>query len=124
MRVPGFLARQLIVPGSLRPAGDGFSITVTNPIGDGRIERVVRIVVDRHAVPVEAITATRDGDPVVYRAVDVTPSTPVDFRKGDRVTFRVAGVPLAPGDHDLEVELVESQLGTLIVALTERAVAG
>lgn len=124
MRVPGFLARQLIVPGSLRPSGDGFSIAVTNPIGDGRIERVVRIVVDGRAVPPEAISATRDGDPAVYRAVDVTPSAPVDFRKGDRVTFRVAGVPIAPGDHDLEVELVESQLGTLIVALTERAVAG
>ena len=124
MRVPGFLARQLIVPGSLRPVADGFTIAVTNPIGDGRIVRIVRIAVDGQPILPDAITARRDGDPTRYRAVDVSPATPVDFRKGDLVTFHVAGHALAPGEHRLEVGLEEANLGSLEVEVSERAVAG
>ena len=121
MRVPGFLARQFIVPGSLQNTETGFSVGARNPIGDGQLIAIGHIRIDGVDVSPDQITATRAGDPTLHRASDVSAATPVAFRKGDEVTFHVAGLQLQPGDHQLEVELTEASIGQLIVALTERS---
>ena len=121
MRVPGFLARQFIVPGSLRNTSTGFSVGAQNPIGDGMLVGIGRIRIDGVDVEPAAITATRAGEDAVYRAIDVSRSAPVVFRKGDQVTFHVAGLALDPGDHQLEVELVELNIGQVTISLTERS---
>jgi hypothetical protein len=123
MRVPGFLVRQLYVAGSLHNVGGGFSLQARNSIGDGWLVGIGSIRVDGQAIPLTDITATRDGDPLSYRAVDVSPESPVLFRRGDVVTFWIAGWALDPGDHHLEVELRERQLGTLSLGFTERLAA-
>ena len=46
-------------------------------------------------------------------ATEVSPSNPVSVSKGDRVTLHVEGPQLAPGGHQLEVELTEQNLGAL-----------
>ncbi len=120
MRVPGFLVRQLYVSGSLVNHATGFSLQARNTIGDGWLDAIGAIRVDGQEVPLADISATRDGDPSVYRAIDVTPSTPVNFRRGDVVTFWISGWALDPGDHRLEVELHERQLGILSLGFTER----
>ena len=120
MRVPGFLVRQLYVAGSLVNHPGGFSLQARNSIGDGWLDGIGAIRVDGQDIPPADITATRDGDPTAYRAADVTPQTPVVFRRGDVVTFWIAGWSLDPGDHQLEVELHERQLATLSLAFTER----
>ena len=119
MRVPGFLVRQFHVGGSLRSDGDGFSIQARNPLGDGTLVRIGRISVDGHDIEPAAITATRDGEDVVHRAVDVTSASPVTFRKGDVVTFHVAGHPLAPGTHRFEIEVFELNMGRLHLAFDD-----
>lgn len=124
MRVPGFLVRQLYVAGSLHNDGGGFSLQARNSIGDGWLEGIGAIRVDGQDIPLADITATRDGDPTSYRAADVTHETPVVFRRGDVVTFRIEGWVLEPGDHRLEVELHERQLGVLTLGFTERLAAG
>ena len=121
MRVPGFLARQFIVPGSLRNTETGFSVGARNPIGDGMLTGVGHIRIDGVDVTPDQITATRAGDDAVHQAVDVSVATPVAFRKGDEVTFHVAGLHLEPGTHQLEVELTEATVGQLTVAITERS---
>ncbi len=121
MRVPGFLARQFIVPGSLQNTETGFSVGARNPIGDGQLVGIGHIRIDGVDVTPDQITATRAGDPTLHRATDVSPATPVAFRKGDEVTFHVAGLHLEPGDHQLEVEISEASVGSLIVAITERS---
>jgi hypothetical protein len=122
MRVPGFLARQFIVPGSLRNTSTGFSVGARNPIGDGMLVGIGRIRIDGVDVGPEAITATRMGEDLVHQATDVSPATPVPFRKGDQVTFHIAGLLLEPGDHQLEVDLVELNIGQLSIVLTEPSV--
>ena len=125
MRVPAFMVRQFTVPGSLRNEPDGgFSIQARNGLADGLLVGIGRITVD--AMPIEpgAITATREGEPAVYRAVDVSRHAPVPFRRGDVVTFHVAGLALRPGDHDLEVELIERDLGAVSLGFRETLAQG
>ena len=120
MNVPGFIARQFYVAGSLRNTPDGFSLQAHNPMGDGVLIGVGRLRIDGLEIPADNVTAARDGDEATYRAADVTRFNPIRVRKGDRVTFHVGGEPLALGEHRLEVELYEVNLGLLRLSLTDR----
>lgn len=120
MRVPGFLLRQLYVQGSLRNEPDGFSLRARNPLGDGTLVRIGAIRVDGQDIAPEEVTARRDGDTTTYRALDVSPATPVAFRRGDEVTFHVAGWQLEPGAHHLELEVDEVNLGRVSLGIDDR----
>jgi hypothetical protein len=119
MRVPGFLVRQFHVGGSLRRDGDGFSIQARNPLGDGTLVKIGQVSVDGHAIEPQSITATRDGEEGVHHAADVSQATPVTFRKGDVVTFHIAGHPLEPGKHRFEIEVFELNMGRLHLAFDD-----
>ena len=120
MRIPDFLVRQFYVAGSLQQESDGFRLQARNGIGDGTLVGIGRVSVDGVTVDPASITATRDGDERIYRATEVSPRTPVSFRRDDLVTLHVADFPLAPGEHRLEVELVELNAGALALALKDR----
>jgi hypothetical protein len=120
VRVPAFLLRQLYRSGSLRNEPDGFSLQAHNPLADGTLVRIGRISVDGQDIAAEEVTARRDGDPVVYRALDVSAAAPVTFRRGDVVTFHVAGWQLEPGDHRLELEVDELNLGRVSLVIHDR----
>jgi hypothetical protein len=120
MKVPGFIARQFYVAGSLRNTDNGFQLQAQNPMGQGTLVGVGRIRVDGSEIPAFAVTAMREGDSQPMRAADVSPQNPISVRVGDRVTLRVEGPPLPPGEHRLEVELVELNLGRLSLALSDR----
>src|SRR6187402_2744356 len=107
MNVPGFIARQFYVTGSLRNEPNGFQLEAHNPMGDGVLVGVGRLAVDGREIAPDSVTATRTGGDEVFRAADVSKRNPIAVRKGDRVTFHVAGQQLAPGEHRLEVELFE-----------------
>ncbi|MDP8904501.1 MAG: hypothetical protein M3N29_04180 [Chloroflexota bacterium] len=120
MNVPGFIARQFYVAGSLRNTPDGFELQAHNPMGDGVLVGVGRLRVDGREIPADAVTATRTGGEERYRVADVSRASPIHVRKGDRVTFHVAGPQLDPGEHRLEVELHELNLGVLRLSLSDR----
>jgi hypothetical protein len=120
VRVPGFLLRQLYVQGSLRNDDGGFSLQARNPLGDGTLTRIGRIAVDGQDIAAEEVSATREGDPTTYRAADVSPATPVTFRRGDVVTFHVTGWQLDPGRHQLELEVDEINLGRVSLTIEDR----
>ena len=61
MNVPGFIARQFYVTGSLRNEPTGFRLEAHNPMGDGILVGVGRLAVDGMAIPPETVTATRSG---------------------------------------------------------------
>ena len=120
MRVPGFLLRQLYVQGSLRNEEGGFSLQARNPLGDGTLVRIGRISVDGQGIAAEEVSARREGDPTTYQAMDVSPRSPVTFRRGDVVTFHVAGWQLDPGEHHLELEVDEINLGHVTLGIRDR----
>ncbi len=98
MEVPAFLARQFLVPGSLRNTRGGFSLEVQNPIADGTLVGVGRIAVDGEAIAPDAVSAVRVADPEPILARRISREHPVAVRRGDRVTL-IAGEPLTGGEH-------------------------
>ena len=120
MNIPGFLARQFYVSGSLRNTDSGWELQAHNPMGDGVLVGVGKMRVDGRDIPAAAVTARRSGDPEPIRATEVSRSRPVSVFKGDRVTLHVDGEPLAAGEHKLEVELFELNLGRLAFSINDR----
>lgn len=120
MQIPGFIARQFYVSGSLRNTPTGFQLEARNPMGEGTLVGVGRLRIDGSDIPAEAVSAQKAGsNDEPMQASAVTPDQPVRVSKGDRVILRIEGEPLAPGDHRLEVELVEVNLGRLNFSLTD-----
>lgn len=120
MNIPGFIARQFYVAGSLRNTDRGWELQAHNPMGDGTLVGVGAIRVDGREIPVENVTAQRTGEAEPIRAADVSRARPVSVFKGDRVTLAIAGDPLSPGEHRLEVELFELNIGRLSFSITDR----
>ena len=124
MNVPGFIARQFYVTGSLRNTPTGFQLEARNPMGDGTLVGVGRLRIDGSDIPADAVSAQKAGsDEEPMHASAVSPGQPVRVSKGDRVILRVAGEPLTLGEHRLEVELVELNLGRLRFSLTDTLAA-
>jgi len=119
VEVPSFLARQFYVAGSLRNTPSGFRLEARNPLGAGTLVGIGRIAVDGHAIAPEAVAALREGDAEPIRASDVSRFRPIKVAVGDRVTLIVDGEPLAAGQHRLEVELFELNLGALRFAISD-----
>jgi hypothetical protein len=120
MNVPGFIARQFYVSGSLRNTDQGFQLEAQNPMGDGVLIGVGKLRIDGHDIAADAVTARRSGTEEVIRAAEVSRSKPIQIKKGDRVTLQVEGSPLAAGEHKLEVELFEANIGALRLSLSDR----
>ncbi len=123
MRVPAFLVRRFYVPGSLRNTPTGFQFQAHNEMGDGTLVGVTSITVDGLAMDPAGITAQREGTDEVVRAADISRVASVPFKRGERVTLHVISQPLTPGPHELEVELVELNLGTLQLGISESVAA-
>lgn len=119
MNIPSFLARQFYVAGSLRNTESGWELKAENPMGNGTLTGVGHIRVDGREIPPETVTAQRSGDAAPIRAQDVTRLKPVSVFKGDHVTLHVTGTPLPPGEHKLEVELFELNLGRLSFSISD-----
>ena len=120
MNIPGFIARQFYVAGSLRNTESGFELKAQNPMGSGTLTGVGKLRVDDRDIDAASVTAQRSGDPAPIRAQDVTRQKPVSVFKGDEVTLHVSGAPLSPGEHKLEVELFELNLGRLAFTISDR----
>jgi hypothetical protein len=119
MRVPDFLVRQFYVAGSLQAEDGGFRLQARNGIGNGTLVGIGRVSVDGTDIDLASVTATREGDPAIHRAADVSRHAPVAFTRGDLVTFHVARHPLAPGRHRFEVEIAELNAGALTLSVTD-----
>jgi hypothetical protein len=120
VKIPGFIARQFYVDGSLRNTDRGFQMQAQNPMGDGVLVGVGRMRIDGRDIDAASVTAQRDGDPAAMRASEVDQQHPVSVSKGDRVTLHVAGPPLPTGQHQLEVELFERNLGQLSFSISDK----
>jgi hypothetical protein len=123
VKIPGFIARQFYVEGSLQNTANGFQLQAQNPMGNGVLTGVGQLRVDGRDIDPTAVTAQREGDPTAMSANQVSPQNPVNVSKGDRVTLHVAGPQLAPGQHQLEVELTELNLGALSFSISDNVAA-
>ena len=120
MNIPGFVARQFYVAGSLRNTDLGFELQAQNPMGSGTLVGVGKLRVDGRDIAPESVTAQRSGDAEPIRAQEISRFKPVSVFKGDHVTLHIAGEPLSVGEHRLEVELFEVNLGRLAFSISDR----
>ena len=120
MNIPGFIARQFYVARSLRNTESGWEIQAQNPMGDGTLVGVGYLKVDGREIPPENVTARRTGEQEPIRAQEISRQRPVSVFRGDRVTLEVAGEPLGTGEHKLEVELYELNMGRLAFSIVDQ----
>jgi hypothetical protein len=120
MQVPGFLARQFYVKGSLRNTEGGFQLEAHNPMGQGTLVGVGRIAVDGQTIEPGLVRAVRAGETEPIHAAEVSRERPIRVDKGDRVTLHISAAPLSPGDHRLDVELEEAGIGRLSFSVKDR----
>src|SRR5918992_2414690 len=123
MRVPDFLARQFYVVGSLRNRDDGFELQATNGMGDGTLVGVGPVEVDGQLIDISALSAVRTGETERIPASSLSHTNPIRVRKGDRVTLIVEGPQLASGKHELNIRLVELNLGALEFSIRDTLAA-
>ncbi|HUS21715.1 MAG TPA: hypothetical protein VMZ66_06875 [Aeromicrobium sp.] len=120
MNIPGFIARQFYVSKSLRNTDSGWELQAQNPMGDGTLVGIGHMKVDGNEIAPENVTASRSGELEPIRAQEISRQRPVSVFKGDRVTLAVAGEPLPAGEHKLEVELFELNMGRLAFSIEDR----
>jgi hypothetical protein len=120
VNIPGFIARQFYVSGSLRNTETGWELQAHNPMGDGTLVGVGKLKVDGVDVPVDALSARRSGEAEPIRAADVSRQRPVSVFRGDRVTLAVEGPHLSVGEHRLDVELYELNMGRLSFSIKDK----
>jgi hypothetical protein len=113
------MVRRFYVDGSLRNDAAGFLLQATNPLADGWLVGVRRFAVDNAPIELSCVSAIRDGDAAWVSAADVSPTSPVLVRKGDVVTFHVRGPALVPGQHRLDLDLIERDAGLLSLSLSD-----
>jgi hypothetical protein len=118
VQVPDALVRQFYVANSLRNTADGWALEAQNPMGDGTIVGVGPIRVDGRDIDLddiaaEVVTPGADAPAAPIAATGVDRYAPLRFRRGDRLVLRVRGAPLEPGGHELDVRLIELNLGAL-----------
>ena len=118
------MARRFYVAGSLRNTPGGFRLQAQNPLGNGTLVGVGTLRVDGRAIPLAGLTAMREGESEPIHAADLSRMNPIRVVVGDRITLEVAGPPLARGEHKLEVELFELNLGALRFSISDRVADG
>jgi hypothetical protein len=105
--IPDFLLRKLYRKGSLRSTADGrFAFTLKNVLGTATVVAPPRVVVNGILYPPEKLESR------TVRPADITERTPLVFRKGDRITVRMAG-HLLRGGNRIQVTVKTREFGDL-----------
>ncbi len=118
--IPPVILKKLYVKGSLRPEGDGFSLTLKNTIAPGTILEFKGLELDGQPVPLErtaVVVGTEE-----RAATAIAPDAPLAFSLGAEFTLRVAGVPLEPGPHTLRIRVVVQDVGPLEIPVSDQVV--
>jgi hypothetical protein len=111
--IPDFLLRKLYRKGSLRTTADGrFGFTLNNILGTATVVAPPRVVVNGIYHPPEKLQSSK------VRPADITERTPFVFRKGDRLTVRMAG-HLLRGGNRIQVLVKTREFGDLNIEVDD-----
>lgn len=117
--IPPVILKKLYVKNSLRAEGDGFVLSLQNPIAPGVIQGFKGLTLDGKAVPIEQVEVV-SADGATVPATGISEGNPVLFPLGATVTLRVKGVPLAAGNHQIGVCVVVKDVGPLEIPIADR----
>ena len=113
MGIPDFLLRKLYKKGSLRTPADGrFGFTLHNILGTATVVAPPRVVVNGILYTPDKLQSKK------VRPADITERTPFVFRKGDRITVRMAG-HLLRGGNRVQVTVKTREFGDLNIEVDD-----
>jgi hypothetical protein len=105
--IPDFLLRKLYRKGSLRTTADGrFAFTLHNILGTATVVAPPRVVVNGIYYAPDKLESKK------VHPAEITERTPFVFRKGDRITVRMAG-HLLRGGNRIQVTVKTREFGDL-----------
>lgn len=111
MKVPAFMLKKLYVPKSLQNGPEGASFRLKNTMASATLVAAPRIVVDGETIP--------PGD-LLFRVEDqqmtadqITPQSPIEFKKGVEVVNVLKGRELPPGSHKIKIAADSREWQTL-----------
>jgi hypothetical protein len=111
--IPDFLLRRLYRKGSLRGTADGrFAFTLHNILGTATVVAPPRVVVNGVLYTADRLESKK------VRPADITERTPFVFRKGDRLTVRMAG-HLLRGGNRIQVTVQTREFGDLNIEVDD-----
>ena len=103
--VAEFLERSVYAPKSLHATADGVGFSLLNPPLRVGAFSALRVSWDGTSLPAGQVFVRRAGEAVERPASDIAEGRPIDLLPGQRIDFRLAGVPTSSGHHRVRLEL-------------------
>jgi len=116
--IPPVILKKLYVKRSLKPEGDGFSLSLKNTVAPGTILGLEGLELDGRAVPLGNVTVVVEGQE--RPAASITADDPLSFSLGATFTLRVREIPLEAGAHKLKIRVVVQDVGPLEIPVADR----
>jgi alpha-galactosidase len=117
--IPGFLLKKLYVGGSLHNTAEGCELALRNQIATATVTRFYGLEIDGVPYPPERWAALAPGGK--HLPVEtISPEAPLMLPVELRLTLRLAGVTLAPGQHRLKFRFRVQEIGDLEFSVSDR----
>jgi len=107
----------LYAEGTLKNTEKGFSLQLDNKFYDTGIVAPIKMTVDGVEIDSEKITISI-GEKTI-KNTDISLSTPLIFKKGQKATIEVEGVKLPTGPHRIDIETSIQGVGKINLTLME-----
>lgn len=114
---PESMLQKLFVRGSLKNTPNGFEMKVKNTIDTGTLISLGPVVVDGVSYEPAKVRIQTGGADV--SGDQVSRAHPVIIRAYSEVKIQVAGDPLAPGDHQVKLQMLVNEAGQMQFSVTE-----
>jgi hydroxymethylglutaryl-CoA reductase (NADPH) len=116
---PPSLLNKVYVQKSLKNTPTGFEFTLKNLVDSGTLTGIPALTVDGAVVPLESVALqTSTGE---KRAGEINPRAPLPVWINAQITVRVAGQPLAEGQHQIKLALSIMEAGRLEITIDDAA---
>jgi hypothetical protein len=114
LHVAEFLEKSVYGPHSLHSLPGGAGFTLLNPPLRVGAFSTIRVAWDGKFVPPEQAFVRAQGHAVERSVADITPLRPIEMRPGQRIDFRLSGVPTGPGHHRVRIEFQNIAIPPLV----------
>jgi len=111
------MGKRTYITGSLRNTEEGFAFDLINAFDDMQLIAPVTLTINETKIPPQNIIL-RKGNKIIYSTY-ISSQTPLNFKKGEKVTVEVKGPHLQPGRYSLKITTVLDQLGSLSIKVED-----
>lgn len=115
MAIPEFVLRKLVVPGSLKKQGSGFSFILNNSFAPATITKF-ELLNNSISIPADSVTFSTPGKPV-QKGSQITPENPLLTPVGVEILINIDNQPLTEA---VFVKAITKEVGEIAFSLTQK----